>query len=90
MDTGKVPCWIYKDDRHRDTFVYLSEEDGFNRIPAELRTRMGTLRLVMRLDLHAGRTLARENVLTVLKNLRTKGYHLQLPPQLDPGRFARE
>jgi len=90
MDNGIVPCWIYKGDRHRDTFLYLVEEDGFHRVPAELMVRMGTLQLVMRLDLHPGRRLARENILTVLEDLRTKGYHLQLSPKIEPGHFALE
>ena len=38
----------------------------------------------MQLDLHPGRTLAREDVVQVMANLTARGYHLQMPPGSRP------
>ncbi len=78
------PCWIYASPHKEGMYLYLAAEDGFEAAPAALLQRFGTPRLVMRLDLHPGRTLAREDVTRVLANLTTQGYHLQLPPDLHP------
>jgi uncharacterized protein YcgL (UPF0745 family) len=40
--------------------------------------------LVIELELNPDRQLAREDVTMVMSNLRTRGYHLQLPPNLQP------
>ena len=42
----------------------------------------------MQLDLDIARTLARENVETVLHNLHQRGFHLQLPQEFKPRLFA--
>ncbi len=78
------PCWIYKSPRQDEMYLYLAEEGGFDAVPEALMARFGTPRLVMRLDLHAGRTLAREDVAQVTANLTERGFHLQLPPEPKP------
>lgn len=90
MSEDTLPCWVYKNERHPDLYVYLAEEDGFHQLPAALRQRLGALQLVMRLELNPDRRLAREDAAEVMASLRSRGFHLQLPPNLSPALFARE
>lgn len=85
--TDKLPCWIYKSPRKNEMYLYLAEEDGFAELPEALMSRFGTPELVMELELHAGRPLAREDVARVMANLRERGFHLQMPPELDPDMY---
>lgn len=78
-------CWIYKGTRRSDTYLYLAKENGFDAAPKALLEQMGVLELVMELELHPGRKLARANVAEVMSSLRRKGYYLQLPPADIPG-----
>jgi uncharacterized protein len=79
-----LPCWIYKSPHRDEMYLYLAAEDGLDAVPPALIERFGTPRLVMRLDLHPGRPLAREDVTRVMANLQAQGYHLQMPPNLRP------
>ncbi|MCB1751140.1 MAG: YcgL domain-containing protein [Gammaproteobacteria bacterium] len=79
---GSINCWIYSSPRQDQMYLYLQQKDGFDSLPGELLLRFGPPRLVMELTLHSGRKLARENVLQVMRNLRERGYHLQLPPKI--------
>lgn len=65
-------------------YLYLSREGDFSAVPAPLLERFGRPNLVLQLDLDADRTLAREQVDTVLRNLHERGFHLQLPPEFKP------
>jgi len=65
-------------------YLYLAKEDAFDDLPPELLERFGTPTLVMELELHPTRKLAREEVTKVMKNLRQQGFHLQLPPTVKP------
>ena len=38
----------------------------------------------MELNLHPARRLAREDVVKVMTNLDTQGFHLQMPPEIRP------
>jgi uncharacterized protein YcgL (UPF0745 family) len=82
MSAATVPCWIYKSPVQEEMFLYLAREDGLDAVPAALLARFGQPAFVMRLDLHPGRRLAREDVVQVMANLKDRGFHLQLPPQV--------
>lgn len=84
MPQPPLHCWIYKGNVKDETYLYLAEEDAFDTVPQRLLQAMGELQRVMELDLHPGRTLAREDVNQVIENLRGQGYHLQLPPPPAP------
>ncbi len=87
--TGTHPegrqCWIYKDARRGEMYLYLAKEDGFDAAPRALIEKMGELEFVMELELHPGRKLARADVSAVIEALDRKGYYLQLPPVKIPG-----
>jgi uncharacterized protein YcgL (UPF0745 family) len=82
--TDTLPCWIYKSPKKDEMYLYLAEEAGFDPVPEPLMERFGKPVLVMELALHEGRTLAREDVIKVMRNLSERGYHLQMPPVLRP------
>lgn len=85
--TDMLPCWIYKSLRKQEMYVYLAKEDGLDDLPEALAARFGAAEFVMELELHADRKLARADVLKVMANLRTHGFHLQMPPDLDPDMY---
>jgi len=64
-------------------YLYLKCKDDFDSLPGKLMQHFGSPTLVMELELHAGRKLAREAVHTVINNLNDRGYHLQMPPKID-------
>jgi hypothetical protein len=68
-------------------YLYLAQEGGFDRVPEALLARFGDPHLVIELELDPGRRLAREDVNSVIRNLHTLGYHLQLPPRLEPALY---
>ena len=65
-------------------YLYLAAEGGFVDLPEDLRKRFGQPTLVMQLDLHPTLRLAREEVGKVIENLSNRGFHLQLPPDIQP------
>ncbi len=79
-----MPCWIYRSNRKDEMFLYLSAEDGFDAVPQPLLKAFGRPSLVMQLELHPQRKLAREDASKVMANLRLQGFHLQMPPELKP------
>lgn len=84
MPDDILQCWVYRSPRKSQMYLYLAERDGFSAVPEALLSRFGEPRLVIELELTAQRKLAREDVVEVMRNLRGQGYHLQLPPQLEP------
>jgi uncharacterized protein len=75
-----MQCFVYKSARRADTYIYLRERDAFDLLPAPLAASLGPLNFVIELALSPERKLAREDVETVIANLRGPGFHLQLPP----------
>lgn len=93
MSTPKddvIPCWIYRSSRKDAMYLYLAQEDGFEKIPKPLLERFGQATLVMEIELHPGRTLAREEITRVMANLREQGFHLQIPPDIQPHLYQGE
>ena len=73
-------CFVYASQRKADTYLWLDRRDRFDVLPAPLTLLLGDLRFVLEVELHPGRRLPREDVEVVMQNLRTQGWHLQLPP----------
>jgi len=84
MTNDNLSCWVYRSNRHQEMYLYVAEEEDFEAVPDALRERFGEPVLVIELELNPDRQLAREDVTMVMSNLRTRGYHLQLPPNLQP------
>lgn len=79
-----IPCWIYRSPRKDEMYLYLAREEGFDDVPKPLLDRFGPPQFVMELELHPGRTLAREDVTKVMVGLKERGFHLQMPPEIRP------
>ena len=85
-----IGCWIYRSSRQDQMYLYLAQEEGFDQVPKPLMDRFGTPLLVMELDLHPERRLAREDVARVIESLRADGFHLQMPPEVKPKMYEGE
>ena len=79
-----IQCWIYKSSKKEDMYLYVPEEDNFDDLPDALTTMFGKPSFVMELLLSPDKKLAKEDSMTVMKNLKQQGFHLQLPPDLKP------
>jgi len=79
-----IPCWIYRSSRKDAMYLYLAQEDDFENIPKPLLDRFGQATLVMEIELHPERNLAQEDIAQVMTHLREQGFHLQIPPDIQP------
>jgi len=78
-----MDCVIYKGDKKPGSFLYVEQEDEFERLPEALLIILGELQVVMSLDLAKYEKLANADIEQVKQNLLEKGYYLQLPPEQD-------
>ena len=76
----KVNCKIYRCAKRDEMYLYIHADKTAEDLPEELISTVKALTHVMDLELTPGRKLAREDTVTVMNNLKEKGYHLQLPP----------
>ena len=76
----RLTVWIYKGTRRAETYLYVPEENDFQRVPQDLLDALGTLELVMQLELDEGRRLARVDAKEIMKGVSQVGYFLQLAP----------
>ena len=84
MAEDNLHCWVYRSPRKQEMYLYLSGEDAFDKVPQGLLDRFGEPILVIELELSPERQLAREDVNQVMANLDDQGFHLQMPPKLQP------
>jgi uncharacterized protein YcgL (UPF0745 family) len=76
-------AYIYKSSRKAELYIYITQKDDFSNVPQALYDSMGKEPIfVMEIELTPERKLARENVDTVISNLETQGFHLQIPPPI--------
>lgn len=77
-----MKTYIYKSLKKEELYIYITKKDDFSEVPQELYNSMGKEpQFVMELELSPEKPLARENVVTVIKNLETQGFHVQMPPR---------
>lgn len=62
-------------------YIYLAEENDFDAIDSSIRNKLGQLDYAMCIEIDENSKLARENPENVIKNLKEKGFHLQLPSE---------
>ncbi len=72
-------CYIYRCSARQDMYIYLAEENNFDAIDENLRSRLGELGFTMPLQLNPHTKLAKEDAAQVIANLLSAGFHLQLP-----------
>ncbi|MDQ2077948.1 YcgL domain-containing protein [Marinimicrobium sp. ABcell2] len=81
MTEKKIICQIYRSPREEGMYLYVTKEEGLERVPEELLKRFGTPQPAMVLLLTPERKLARVPVERVMASLEEPGYYLQLPPR---------
>ncbi len=79
----EIACAIYKTKKCDGLYLYLKEQDDFEDVPAEVMQQFPEPEHVFDLELSTDKPLARENVLKVIDNLKTQGFHLQMPPKAE-------
>lgn len=75
-------CSIYRSNSHAYTYLYLAEGRELEDLPDLLLEKFGPAELFLELDLSQHQKLAQADLNTVKKQLLSKGYYLQLPPEL--------
>jgi uncharacterized protein YcgL (UPF0745 family) len=81
-------CFVYRSSKKDETYLFVparsdsaeSFEADLSRVPDALLGHLGSLELVMQLELTPDRTLARARAEDVEESLRSRGFYLQLPP----------
>lgn len=63
-------------------YLYLAEKDNFSCLPDDIMRALGNNEFTMELEITADTQLAREDAATVIINLESKGFHLQLPREM--------
>jgi uncharacterized protein len=74
-------CAIYKGKKKTDHYLYVEKENDFSRVPEALLEILGSLQLVISLELSAQRKLAQADVNEVMQQLTEQGYYFQMPPK---------
>jgi len=74
-----VNCCIYKSNRKTDYYLFVEQEDNFERVPESLLKMLRPLELVMSIDLDQREKLSQASPAEVKKLLVEQGYFLQLP-----------
>ncbi len=75
-----IKCNIYRCSKRDEMYLYVHDQKSIDDLPEELIKLVKDLTHVMDLDLTPERRLARVDVLSVMKDLDEKGFHLQMPP----------
>jgi len=74
-------CYVYRCSAKTDMYIYLAEENNFDVIDEKLKPKLGTLGFAMALELDNTTKLAKEDPIKILENLKSQGFHLQLPAE---------
>lgn len=77
---NEIHCDVYRSSRKENLYIYVTKEEGLDRVPAELLAQFGEPEIALSFMLTSDRQLAKEDPERVLINLNNQGYHLQLPP----------
>lgn len=74
-----MKSFIYRCNNKPGMYIYLAEEDVFENVPKKIYDSLGIIEFSMELDISEITKLAREDVKTVIANLKEHGFHIQLP-----------
>lgn len=80
-------CQVFRSPRRAETYLFVDKGRGLSDVPAALLATFGEPQEVMVLVLGPTRRLARADTAEVIRNIRERGYYLQLPPV--PGTAGR-
>jgi len=75
-----IDCHVYRSKLKKGMYIYLVDKDNFDSIPENLKDMVGTLEFTFSMTLHESKKLVRQDTKTVITQLQTSGYYLQMPP----------
>jgi uncharacterized protein YcgL (UPF0745 family) len=78
--SDSTPCYIYRSKKQLEMYLFLAKEDDFECVPDEILKGLGQLEKAMELELTPESKLARSNPEEVIRNLKERGFHIQMPP----------
>jgi len=78
-----MQCYIYRSSIKEGLYVYLAEEGGLDKLPGPVLRQLGAPQFAMSLELLPDTKLGQEDVATVLENLSSQGFHLQMPRDIE-------
>ena len=76
-------CAVYKSESVDETYLFVDQKDGLDRVPKELLAKFPSPVLVTQFKLSPDRKLARADARRVIDSLEELGYYVQMPPQRD-------
>lgn len=76
-------CFVYKGSKKEGLYLYLPEKDNFSDVPEPLLESMGNLTMALTFKLTNDRQLGKEDPEEVLNNLKSQGFHLQMPDTIE-------
>ena len=76
----KIACDVYKSVDKENYYLYGLADQGVEQVPEALRQQLGKVEIALSLELTEEKSLAKEDPVIVMANLKENGYHLQLPP----------
>jgi uncharacterized protein YcgL (UPF0745 family) len=74
-------CYVYRSEKKQGAYLYLAREKTLDDVPEDLMLVLGTCVQVMQLNLAQRVKLATQDIERVKENLKSQGYHLQIPPK---------
>ncbi|NND93178.1 MAG: YcgL domain-containing protein [Granulosicoccus sp.] len=78
-----MKCYIYRSSIKEGLYVYLADENGLECLPEPVMKQLGTPEFSMSLDLHPDRKMGQEDARAVLDNLKSQGFHIQMPRDIE-------
>ena len=72
-------CAIYKSSKKTDYYLFVEQEDNFQRVPESLLNMLGALQWVMSINLDERDKLSQADPEEVKQLLVSQGYFLQMP-----------
>lgn len=75
-----MQCYIYRSQRKKGAYLFLTERDDFSRVPDGLMRLFGTAQFSFEFELNPEKPLAQGSSVEVLRHLEEHGFYLQLPP----------
>lgn len=79
-----MTCYVYRSSVREGLYVWLADEAGLETLPEPVRRQLGRPELAMTLELDEHRRLGQEDAREVLDQLESRGFHLQLPRDIEP------
>jgi len=79
---------VYRSEKKSGCYVYVTDTQTLKKLPQTLQNAVGELTFTLEFDLHENRSLATQDPQTVMQNLQTTGYHVQLNDPLELERLT--